>query len=320
MKKSDKIDVKPNDLALLDFFEEDVRLVSSTFGLSLYTDRLLSEIPDAILYSYEKFLELVPKENLKFYATENMKRHKPVTERVFNMLKTWFKPDTLPRKYVVLELKDGNIYQDAPKFKFKISGSEKGSVGYEGESANVLSCSFPPSWGVDKIDEMLGFIAALCDHFPFQSGHAGFSFECSRYEQEISQTYAWQKSMYHPGIDVSRIPEDSHAVGQDALKTVAWLTLVNMNFIDKLGGIKALKKKLPKKIELIETPYGYIFKAGDRPTIGNRNRGDSLPMYQGVYDVLAPLIKTASERSLAFDIADDFVEKTERWYTRFENE
>jgi hypothetical protein len=320
MNKSGGNMVTLSSLEEMDFIEEDVLLVSTTFGVTLYTDRVFTEIPDVVLYCYEKFLDLCPKENLKFYASENMKRHKPVNDRVFGMLQTWLKPEAPGREYISLELKDGKAYQDAPKYKFKITGNEKESLGYAGGNANLISFSFPPAWGAEEPDKMFDFVRDLCGRFPFQSGHAGFSFECCRYDEESSQTYAWQQSMHHPGIDVSRIPEDNKSAGQDALKTVNWLTILNADFIGKLGGLEAVKNHLPGDVDLIKVTNGYIFKAGKYPAIGDRNRGNSLPLYQSVYRVVAPLIEIACERSMAFDIADDFIEKTERWYKRFENE
>lgn len=320
MEKTGDNKVTASSLEKMDFSEDGVRLVSTTFGITLYTDTLFSEIPEVILYCYDKYLNLCSKENLKFYATENMKRHKPVTDRVFGMLQTWMKPGAPPREYISLVLKDGSVYQDAPKYKFDITGNEKESTGFAIKNANLISFSFPPSRGVDEPEKMLDFVRDLCDRFPFQSGHAGFSFECCKYEEETSQTYAWQKSMHHPGIDVSRIPEDNKSTGQDALKTVNWLTLLNMDFIGKLGGIEAVKSQLSEKVDLIKVQNGYILKSGRYPAIGDRNRGDSLPLYQSVYRLVEPLVEIACDRSMAFDLDGDFVEKTEQWYRRFKNE
>src|SRR5262245_22156122 len=76
----------PPDLELV---RDEQRWVSLTFCISLYTDRLLSSIPEAVLACYEKFFALCPRENIRQYSTENMKTHKPVTKRAFNMLPNW---------------------------------------------------------------------------------------------------------------------------------------------------------------------------------------------------------------------------------------
>lgn len=295
---------------------DGVRLVSFTFGITLYSNATFSEVPDAILACYERFLQLCPPDKLRYYATESMRRHKPITKRALNMLPTWLKPDSPPREYVNLELKDGEQYQDAPTFKFKIYGIESVSSSYGRGFANLLSVAFPGYWGIERAGEMLELVSELCSIFPFQSGHAGFSLECSRYEMERSQTHAWEASMQHKGLDISHIPDDSFAVGQDAVKGVGWLTILSESLLEAVGGLTKIKKQLSREIEIIQLPGGVILKAGAMPAIGDVNRNDVLPLYKNVYSVVAPMIEVASKRSPSFNLATDYVEKTEAWFTR----
>src|SRR3954451_6817589 len=94
----------PEDLELV---KGNVKKVSATFGISLYTDELFSKIPSAILESFNKFQSLCPKEELRFYATENMSQHKPVKPKTLGMLATWLKPGAPEREYIMLEIKNG---------------------------------------------------------------------------------------------------------------------------------------------------------------------------------------------------------------------
>ena len=116
----------------LELFEKDCRLVAVTFSISMYTNTPLSSIPKAVLTSYERFLRLCPSDQLRFYITENMSRHKPVNPRVMGMLGTWLKPDAPKKEDINLELKDGTVYQDAPKFAFEVCGSEEGYCWFRG--------------------------------------------------------------------------------------------------------------------------------------------------------------------------------------------
>ena len=185
----------------------------------------------------------------------------------------------------------------------------------------MLKMTFPSEWGVDKCEEMLALTKDICSYFPFQSGSAGFVFECSPYEEEESQTHAWKMSMRHRGIDISRIPEDASAVGQDAVKGVNWLTILGETFVKKLGGSQRIKKVLSREVEMIDAAKGIILKAGPAPAIGDVNRRDYLPAYQEVYRLVEPLMQPAIERSLAFNLAgEDDEEMTERWFKRFASE
>jgi hypothetical protein len=297
--------------------DDGVRLVSLTFGLTLYTERLFSQVSDSVLRCHDRFLQLCPPDRLRFHATGNMRRHKPVTKRSPGMLKGWLKPGAAPRKDYFLELKDGRAYQDAPEFKFKIAAGEPGSVMHEYRNANILSMAFPAEWGLERTDEMQKLVLDLCADFPFISGHAGFSFECSRYEAEESETFAWSQSMMHPGIDISRVPPDGKAVGHDAVKGVGWLTMLGVSLVEGLGGRKKLREAMSKDAELIDAPGGVVIKARPEPALGDTGRGDDLPSYRNVYRAVAPLIEIAAERSLSLTLARDYVERTEAWYRRF---
>lgn len=306
-------------IKLLDLYDEHIRQASLTFSINLFTNVLLTEIPEALLCCQELFFEYCPKDNIKFYATENMRKHRMVSKRVFGMLKVWMENPESKTDYIVLELKDGNEAQDAPKYFFKVSGSEKGSIGYAEKMANSISLAFPPEFGLERSNEMIDLINKICEIIPFQSGSAGYAFQCSRYSTQKSESFAWQKSMQYPEINIVRIPQDEHAVGQNALKTIGWLTMVNDDFVKYLGGISEIKERVSLVTNITKTNHGYIFQIGDLPIITNKNRGEISSDYKKLYQVFEPLIRIASEQSLWFDTGgEDEDEQTEAWYRRFE--
>jgi hypothetical protein len=297
--------------------DDGARLVSLTSGLTLYTDRVLSEIPDQVLAVYEKFLVRCPPEALRYYATENMRRHKPVTKSVFRMLPTWLAPGAPPREYVHIEMKDGEQHQDAPAHKLDVYGLEPKSSLFGRGRANLVSMAFPAEWAQEEPEEFREFVVGLAETFPFVSGHAGFAFEVSRYESEESQTFAWAKSMRHRGIDIARPPLDAIAVGHDAVKGVGWLTLVSRALLEKLGGQAKIRRALPADVKTTEVSRGVVLQAGPAPELGDTNRKDLLPLYREVYRVVAPLVQIAASRSPSLDIEEDYVEKTRKWFARF---
>ncbi len=308
----------PADIELV---SNDVRWVSLTFAVSLYTNVLFSSIPEAVLSCYEKFLELCPPENLKFYATENMKRHKEVTARAQNMLKTWLKPGAPPRPYIMLELKDGPSYNSAPKYRFEVWGSEVGSPSYVSKHANLIHLAFPPEWGVERTQDIFNLVVDLCRGFPLQSGHAGFMFHCSQYRERESQNHAWAKSMRYRGIDIYAHPNDKKAVGHDGIKGVGWLTMLCQPFLEQLGGLQDIRKALPSEVEIISVGSVSILKAGPKPEIGDMNRRDFLPLYKAVYKVVKPLIEKTFGRSPALMAGEipDFEMNTQAWRRRFDD-
>ncbi|GII05427.1 type VI immunity family protein [Planobispora takensis] len=293
----------------LDLTRDGLKLVALTFGINLYTGVSFYDCPEAVLGCLDLFLHRCPPENLRFTATENSRVHKPVTERTLGLLNTWLKPGARRKACMALELKSGDRYQDAPQFKYEVWAGQS-------TQANLVSLAFPPQWGLDDPDEMLTLVRRLGEIFPFTSGIAGWSLECSRYAEEDSQTHAWNASMRHPGADVVRIPADARAPGSDAIKGVGWLTLVGADLLADLGGLPGLRARLPGVIELIECRHGVIIKAGPRPLLGGPHHDGELSPYRQVYQVLAPWIAVAAERSVSFDLVHRYVERTEDWFTR----
>jgi hypothetical protein len=307
----------PKDLELV---QDGVRIVSLTFGIKLYTDLLFSKIPDAVLGCYDRYLKLFPGEGLKFYATENMSQHKPVAKRTLDMPRVWLKPGAPAREYVAIELHDGETFNAMPHHLFQMLGNEPGSLTRESENANLVFMTFPAEEGLRRSAEFQKLVQELCEIFPFTSGHAGFTFVCSKYEQRKSNTFAWQKSMRHPGIDISLPVKDGIAAGFDGLKTVGWLTLVSDALAKKAGGEAKIRKALTKEIEVIPVKGGLMIKAGPAPRIGDTNRRDPLDDYRQVYRALKPVLEAAIARSKAISIAaPDFAEKSIQWFRRFED-
>jgi len=296
--------------------DDDVRLVVLTTGITLYTNERLSAHPGAILDTYSKFLDWTSNDALRFYATESMRQHKPFTQRARAMLPTWLKAGAPEREFIRIQIKSGVQYQDAPEHKFDVFGIEPKSKLFKLKYANSLSIAFPPQNDSAHARTLLERFLGICSVFPFRSGFAGYSFECSKYAPEASQTHAWVQSMRNRGIDISRPADDSIAVGQDAIKGIGWLTALAHDLVASMGGAQGLRRLLPSEVDVIDVPAGVVVQAGSMPSLGNVANGDSLPLQRSIYKLFAPIIETAAKRSPSFNLSTDYVERTEQWFTR----
>ncbi len=297
--------------------DDGTRIVSFCCDVALYTGEDLSSIPDSVLHIYDRYLAVCSPERIKWYSTENMTRHKPVTHRVLNMLRGWLKPGAPSRKTIYIDLKDGASFDDAPEYSFEVFGCEIGELGY-GEDANAIRCTFPGRWGVDHADLLLNFAADACAVFPFMSGHAGFVLETSPYYKVDGEVTAWQMSMKHPGLDISNSVTDPVALGRDGIKGVNWLTMLGPEFADRIGGASAMRQVLPKSVTILSAGNGVILQAGPVPCWGNVNRQDLLPDYRAVYKLVAPLQDPIVQRYTSFSLpGGDHKEKTTAWLRRF---
>jgi hypothetical protein len=176
----------------------DTRVVSFCCDVVLYTGEDLSSIPAEVLHIYNSFFAVCPSDQLRWYATENMTRHRPITPRVLDMLPGWFKPNAPARKVINIHLKDGQGFDDAPEFSFWVYGKEPGDLKH-GVHANNIRCTFPGRWGLENSAELLRFVTDACAKFPYISGHAGLVLETSPYARTEGHIASWRLSMQPPG-------------------------------------------------------------------------------------------------------------------------
>ncbi|MDE2004587.1 MAG: DUF3396 domain-containing protein, partial [Betaproteobacteria bacterium] len=138
-------------------------------------------------------------------------------------------------------------------------------------------------------------------------------------DTQPAQVHAFGMSMRYPEIDIVRLPEDIHAVGQNAIKTISWITVVDDKFVDELGGIASIKRILGDGISCTKMKRGYLFRIGVRPSLSDRNRQQRCPEYAAMYEALKPLIEVAADQSQWLDLGGSSEdEQTRAWYKRFE--
>ncbi len=144
----------------------------------------------------------------------------------------------------------------------------------------------------------------------FQSGIAGFSMN---YEDVYING---QENLTMPIIARFKGVNVSHAWRyrtMDGIPTVNWLTFVNTETIERLGGLAALKAQVSGGVRIHPLKHGAVFQAGPRPLMGDVNRQEKLDDYYRVGKLLAPAKSTVEIDS---NIAGDMTEST-KWVNRF---
>lgn len=305
----------PKELTLV--AADGVAVAVPSFGMVFHTDQEFTQIAEQVLYVFERFRTMVPSDELRWYGTENMSKHKPVTKRTLNMLATWLAPDAPTREYVMLEIKNGETFNSAGDIRCTVCGFERGSVAHEAGDSGSISMAFPVGWGETRTDELFAVFMDCLAHFPFRSARAGYSFEWSRYAQFLSQPHVWLKSMRYRGIDIAWPTLEGKAVKKDAIRGVGWLNALGDQFVERLGGQASIKSKLLPPVEVLDVKGGLVLKAGDVPAFGDTYANDYLPAYQQVYRVVVPLIDPVMERHPSFSLPKDRYDNTEAWLRRF---
>jgi hypothetical protein len=300
--------------------DEELTVVNLAFDIVLYTSQDFTKTAAAVSSFYKRALALMPPGTLKWHATENMSRHKPVTPKVLEMLPGWLRPGAPQRPIVHIHLKDGATYADASGYSIWVWGNEPSQESYHGVNSNVLRCAIPFDAVKGRTSELRDVALEMCADVPFDSGHAGYVLETTRYRQETSERAAFRASMRYPGLDIANPITDSVALRQEAIKGVNWLTAVSYEMLKRIGGLKAVLAALPKAVTIHEVPRGVVFQAGPAPVAGDESTHELAP-YRAVYKALAELQSPLLERYGSFDLpGGTHREKTRAWLRRLSDD
>ncbi len=99
-----------------------------------------------------------------------------------------------------------------------------------------------------------------------------------------------------------------------------WLTAVNDELLSRVGGLDKARAALDEEVILHPYEGGVVFQAGERPVLGDLNKGRVPAAYRAVNDFLEPLRYENWERAYLtapYDV--DKMEYTEWWTRRFDD-
>lgn len=120
---------------------------------------------------------------------------------------------------------------------------------------------------------------------PLIQGTAGYSFA----EVIGDEHYQKERSVLAGrflGVSIAEISGRS-ICSERGLLSVNWLTAIGNTFIEKLGGRRAFGA-LSNDIVVHELGTGLLVQAGERPSLGDVNDGDTLPLYREVAKFIMP--------------------------------
>lgn len=106
----------------------------------------------------------------------------------------------------------------------------------------------------------------------------------------------------------------------DVIRDVNWLTAVNDDLLSRVGGLDKAREVLGGEVVLHPYEGGMVFQAGDRPALGDLNKGQIPAAYRAVNDFLKPLRYDRWDYPylrVPHDV--DAMEFTEWWARRFDD-
>jgi hypothetical protein len=106
----------------------------------------------------------------------------------------------------------------------------------------------------------------------------------------------------------------------DVIRDVNWLTAVNDELLARVGGLEKAREVLGDEIVLHPYEGGVVFQAGERPVLGDLNKGRMPAAYRAVNDFLKPLrYENWDYPYLRAPYGVDEMEYTQWWTHRFDD-
>ena len=121
-----------------------------------------------------------------------------------------------------------------------------------------------------------------------------------------------EEALRYPGLDVTHGQRDlgSHVDG------VHWLNFLGPEVLARLGGVETLRAQLHSPPTTVRTLEGgrALVSLGPAPEAGDLSRGDTLPAYRELAQVLRPWLFPPQKRLFWRDCPPD---TARRWWHRF---
>jgi len=173
---------------------------------------------------------------------------------------------------------------EASEFQFNVF-----ATGFE-RSLSYLQMILPMSWLTTPQGSFRDLVIDVCKILQPYHGYGGFAFiESSDIELEYyGQPLVYALARRFPGIEVDRpLVHLSHL--NAGIKSVNWLTVLCLRWVDKMGGLAALRRILPTTFVFHDLGASLIIQAGSRPQIGDRNQQLWPALYAQLARTLRPI-------------------------------
>jgi hypothetical protein len=197
----------------------------------------------------------------------------------------------------------------------------------EERDLSYLSITLPVRWANEHSFEAFAQLTVdLCNFVGPTHGYGGLGVvpHIAGFDAEsIAPLFNLARRFRGLELDVPGVHEPWLS-SRDRLKGVNWLTVIDAEWVEELGGVGSLAARLGPAIAL--RPFtggkgGYVLQAGVSPRFGDAALQEGLPLYGRVARALAPIRMKSPEfmwvqgRPAGFNI-----DEARRWINRFDEE
>jgi hypothetical protein len=278
-----------------------------TFDVTFYLTDVAGK-EEALIEAYDLVIARL-RPAIRWYKTERMTQFLPITPAALQAYPTWFGRKLAARTEYGLELTSGRTRDEVGRggFRFFIAPTALE------RAAGYFQFYVPASYSRDNPDALVMLVRAIADVLPFRSGHAGYGVaydEGTAPKRRDAKLRAWCNR--YEGLDCSSLPAiREHVV--ESIKGVNWITLLDQELCDRVGGIEKLLIDLSAPISVTALRSGCLIRAGVTPALGDRNRREKLTAYRQVNDALKAVRMEGDWSTGWWD-----VDEAQEWVRRFD--
>ena len=279
--------------------------IRESLSICFYMRRTHQELGAAVLRALEVYQRAVGPQALAWYA-DDQEDWSELDEQGWERTRR----EILEGKFGFVELRDGP--EGASQFRFDYRGRWLENPVDAGRTDIVSAVRF---WlSTEYLEEhgparVLALALALARELPFDSGHAGLSFNA---EEGLGVFNAIRRVCFqYPGMD---IPHHLDEYLGTRLNGVHWVNFLGPSVLGELGGMQGLRTRLTSPGITVE-PFGAqraCIILGEWPEAGDTEQGRLLPAYRELARVLEPWLY---HRKIPFQYFTE--EDTLRWERRF---
>ncbi len=273
----------PSDL--LRFEVDDVLCAGLVFELLAVTSALTPDAAAGIGAAFTAFAQ-EHGAGFSYFQLNDSARMRKVAASSRAMVPTWMRdPASLSQPLLGVQMHSGpkNDELQAPDFAFFQDQSADDPCGYVRLSV--------PTDAISSVDDAVTLLSML-ESYPVSWGVAGYSILWDPGGSESREVKRWLRAQLnrYRGLGVGE--PLAHMVRQHlGLMRIGWCTLVGEAHLETLGGLEALQEQADA-IDGLQVrgiaSYAAVF-AGDKPSIGDVNRGELLPLQREVGRLLEPI-------------------------------
>jgi hypothetical protein len=267
---------------------------------------------EGVLDFYQQSLEFL-RDHWRFYLTETMEVAEPIRDDTTELLPFWLR-SAHRRDIYILRLESApnpNANSDRA-FEFR-------ALEFQNPPRGALRLVLPPALVAESAARFIELAQNLVRKLKFSSGHGGYAINWNKLG--LLRTEAKNKLPFiaarFPGVDLGDTSAALYAIA-NGIKRSNWLTLLDHEHCDRLGGADALRTALGDDISVYTLENGCLIQAGPHPLLGDTNRQEALPLYHRVGRVLAPL-RSQSHPAFLREGRVPSAELTERWLAHFDH-